>query len=128
MNNELLLLFKKQTDTPIKQTNTKPQGTLEFKLNKQMQTFCFKRVIKLCEERKWFLAVTILEATNSLLIIADENNKFSLTTPGQWYSEESGESFDNLFNLLELRSENYIELLGKEVEKRETWKEIENTG
>ena len=39
MNNKLLLLFKKHTDTLIEQTKTKPQETLEFKMNKQMQTF-----------------------------------------------------------------------------------------
>ena len=39
MNNELLLLIKKHTDTLIEQTKTKPQETLEFKMNKQMQNF-----------------------------------------------------------------------------------------
>ena len=39
MNNELSLLIKKHTDTLIEQTKTKPQETLEFKMNKQMQTF-----------------------------------------------------------------------------------------
>ena len=40
MNYELLLLIKKHTDTLIPQTKTRPQKTLEFKANKQMQTFC----------------------------------------------------------------------------------------
>ena len=39
MNNELLLLNKKHTDTLIEQTRTKPQETLDFKMNKQRQTF-----------------------------------------------------------------------------------------
>ena len=39
MNNELLLLIKKHTDTLIEQTKTKPQETLEFKMDKQMQIF-----------------------------------------------------------------------------------------
>ena len=39
MNNELLLLIKKFTDTLIEQTKTKLQETLEFKMNKQMQIF-----------------------------------------------------------------------------------------
>ena len=39
MNNELLLLIEKHTDTLIEQTRTKPQETLEYKMNKQMQTF-----------------------------------------------------------------------------------------
>ena len=37
MNNELLLLIKKQTDKLIEQTKTKPQETLVFKMNKKMQ-------------------------------------------------------------------------------------------
>ena len=39
MNNELLLLNKKHTDTLIGNTKTKPQETLEFKMDKQMQIF-----------------------------------------------------------------------------------------
>ena len=39
MNNELLFLIKKHADTLIEQTRTKPQETLEFKMNKQMQIF-----------------------------------------------------------------------------------------
>ena len=44
MNNELLLLIKKHTDTLTEQTKTKHQETLEFKMNKQMQT-SFNRLI-----------------------------------------------------------------------------------
>ena len=39
MNNEFLLLIKKHTDMLIEQTRTKPQETLEFKMNKQRQIF-----------------------------------------------------------------------------------------
>ena len=38
----MLLLIKKHTDTLIEQTKTKSQETLEFKMNKHMQTFSFK--------------------------------------------------------------------------------------
>ena len=41
MNNELLLLIKKHIDTCIEQTKTKPQETLEFQMNQQMQSFSF---------------------------------------------------------------------------------------
>ena len=34
MNNELLLLVKKHTDTLIEHSKTKPQETLEFKKDK----------------------------------------------------------------------------------------------
>ena len=50
MKNELLLLIKQHRDTLIEQTKTKPQGTLEYKMNKQMQTFSFSAPINLFEE------------------------------------------------------------------------------
>ena len=37
----MLLLIKKHADTFIEQTKTRLQETLEFKTNKQMQTFSF---------------------------------------------------------------------------------------
>ena len=52
MKNELLLLIKKHTDTLIEQTKTKPQETLEFKMNKQMQTFSFYLPLNLVEVGK----------------------------------------------------------------------------
>ena len=60
MNNQLLLLIKKRTDTLIEQTKTKPQETLEFKINKQMQTFSFNPPINLLEDGKWLLGVSSL--------------------------------------------------------------------
>ena len=76
MNNELLLLIKKHTDTLIEQTKTKTQETLEFKMNKQRQTFSFNPPIILTEEDKWLLAVSSFECTNSVFNITDDNNLF----------------------------------------------------
>ena len=39
MNNELLLLLKKHTDTFFEQTKTRPRETFEFKMKKQMKLF-----------------------------------------------------------------------------------------
>ena len=52
MNNELLFLIKKHTDTLIEQTKTKPQETLEFKMTRSKQTFSFNPPINLIEEGK----------------------------------------------------------------------------
>ena len=52
MDNELLLLIKKHTDTLIEQTKTKPQETLENKMIKQRQTFSFNPPINLVDEDK----------------------------------------------------------------------------
>ena len=115
MNNELLLLIKKHTDTLIEQTKTKPQETLEFKMNKQMQTFSFNLVDNLVEEGKWLLAVSSLESTNSVFNITNENNSFSIIIPGHYQNKSDEKTIDDLNNLLELKS---LELHVNEVKKR----------
>ena len=115
MNNELLLLIKKHTDTLIEQTKTKPQETLEFKMNKQRQTFSFNPPINLIEEDKWLLAVSSFECTNSVFNITDDNNSFSIIIPAHWETEFAENTIDELNKLLELRS---LELHVNEVRKR----------
>ena len=89
MNNELLFLIKKHTDTLTEQTITKPQETLEFKMNRQMQTFSLNPPIYLIEEGRWLIAVSSSECTNSVFIITNENNSFSIIVPGHWEDEFS---------------------------------------
>ena len=73
MNNELLLLIKKHTDTLIEQTKTRPQETLEVLMDKQMQTFSFNPSKSLSKEGKWLLAVTSFECTKSVYNITNKN-------------------------------------------------------
>ena len=115
MNNELLLLIKKHTDTLIQQTRTKPQETLEFKMIKQRQSFSFNPPINLVEEDKWLLAVSSFECTNSVFNITDDNNSFSIIIPAHWESEFAEKIIDEVNRLLELRS---LELHVNEVRKR----------
>ena len=115
MDNELLLLIKKHTDTVIEQTKTKPQETLEFKMNKQMRTFSFNPTINLVEEGKWLLAVSSFECTNSVFNITNENNSFSIIIPGHYLNESDEKTINDLNKLLELKS---LELHVKEVKKR----------
>ena len=115
MNNELLLLIKKHTDTLIEQTKTKPQETLEFKMNKQMQTFSFKPPINLIEEGKWLLAVSSFECTTSVFNITNENNSFSIIVPGHYQNKTDEKTIDDLNKLLELK---FLELHVNEVRKR----------
>ena len=115
MNNELLLLLKKHTDTLIEQTKTQPQETLEFKMNKQMQTFSFNPPINLFEEGKWLMAVSLFDCTNSVYNITNENNSFSIIIPGHYQTEFAEETIDKLNKLLELKS---LELHVAEVRKR----------
>ena len=115
MNNELLLLIKKHTDTLIEQTKTKPQETLEFKMNKQTQNFSFNPPINLAEEGRWLIAVSSFECTNSVYNITNENNSFSIIIPGHYQTEFAEETIDKLYKLLELKS---LELHVAEVRKR----------
>ena len=115
MNNELLLLIKKHADTLIEQTKTKPQETLEFKMNEQRQIFSFNPPINLVEEDKWLLAVSSFECTNSVFNISDDNNSFSIIIPAHWETEFAEKIIDEVNRLLELRS---LELHVHEVRKR----------
>ena len=115
MNKELLLLIKKHTDTLIEQTKTRAQETLEFKMNKQRQTFSFNPPINLVEEDKWLLAVSSFECTNSVFNITDDNNSFSIIIPGHYETELAEKIIDELNRLLKLRT---LKLHVNEVKKR----------
>ena len=115
MNNELLLLIKKHTDTLIENTKTKPQETLEFKMIKQRQIYSFNPPLNLIEEDKWLLAVSSFECKNSVFNITNENNSFSIIIPGHYETEFAEQIIDDLNKLLELKS---LELHVEEVRKR----------
>ena len=101
----------------IEQTRTKPQEALEFKMNKQRQTFSFNPPINLVEEDKWLLAVSSFECTNSVFNITDGNNSFSIIIPGHWETDFAEKIIDEVEvnRLLELRS---LDLHVNEVGKR----------
>ena len=115
MNNEMLLLIKKHTDTLIEQTKAKPQETFEFQMNKQMQTFSFNPPIKLVEEGKWLMAVSLFDCTTSVFNITNENYSFSIIIPGHYQTEFAEKMINDLNILLELKS---LELQVEEVKKR----------
>ena len=110
MNNRLLLLIKKHTDTLIEQSKTKPQETLEFEMKKQTDIPSFNPKKNLSEEGKWLLAVTCFETMNSVFITTGENNSLSITIPGHWNSIAAEKTIDELKKLLELRSQNDIKI------------------
>ena len=115
MNNELLLLIKKHSDTLIEQTKTKPQETLEFKMIQSKQTFSFNPSINLVEEGKWLLAVSLFDCTNSVFKITNENNSFTIIIPGHYQTASAEKTIDQLNKLLELKS---LELHVKEVREK----------
>ena len=70
------------------------------------------------EESKWLLAVTFFEATNSVFKITDENNRFSITLEGHWISKSAKKNIHEINKILELRSQNDMELHIKPVRKK----------
>ena len=83
-----LVLFKKHAGTLIEQTRSHPQEKLEFKLKKQMDTFCFSPPTKLAEEGKWFLVVTSFETTKSIFIVSHEKNSFKFQQKDNGFLKE----------------------------------------
>ena len=75
-----------------------------------MEIFSFSPPLYLSEEGKWLSAVTSFKATNSVFIITDGNNSFSITTPGHWFSRGDAETNYRLQRLVKLRSENGFKL------------------
>ena len=109
---------KTHTDKLIEKLKTKPQETLEFELDRQMETFSFSPPINLFEQGKWLLAVTSFEATNSFFTITNEEISISFPTPSYWFFSGGAETIYKLKNVLELRSQNDTELHVKEVKTR----------
>ena len=64
-----------------------------------METFSFNPPIDL-SEGKWLVAVTSFEPTNSVFNITNENNRFSITIPGHWNSEDGEELINKLNEIL----------------------------
>ena len=110
-----ILLSKKHTDMLIEQTKSKPQETLEFQMNKQVQTFSFNPPINLVEERKLLPAVSSFECTNSVFNITDEKNSFSIIIPGHYQTEFAEKMINDQNKLLELKS---LELHVEKVRQR----------
>ena len=73
---DLLSSITKNCETLIKQTHTKPQETLEFKMVKPKETFYFKTPIQI--KADWMIGLTVLEVYNSIFNITEVNNKFDL--------------------------------------------------
>ena len=72
----LLLSITRNCETLIKQTHTKPEETLEFKMNKPRKTLDFNPLIQVKED--WMIDLTDLEVYNSIFNITEQKNKFEL--------------------------------------------------
>ena len=90
---------------------------MAFKLNKQMEIFSFPFAINFSEEGNWFLAAKNSEATNSVFIINDDINTFSVLTPSHWSFKYGEKTIDKLNKILSVRSQIDLALHVEEVEK-----------
>ena len=62
--------------------------------------------------------MTFFEPTSSVFNTTDENNSFSITIPCHWNSNSAEKTIDEVNKLLELRSQNDIELHVEQVRKK----------
>ena len=60
----------------VENTLSKPQETLESKMNKQKESFSFVIPLELPEQ--WMMGVTSLEVYNTVYNITEKNNKFKI--------------------------------------------------
>ena len=72
----LLLRIAKSNQEIVENTHSKPQETLEFKMNKQKESFSFDVPLELPEQ--WMMGVTSLEVYNSVYNITNKNNSFQI--------------------------------------------------
>ena len=72
----VLLSIAKSNQEIVENTHSKPQETLEFKMNKQKESFSFDIPLELPEQ--WMMGVTSLEVYNTVYIITEKNNKIKL--------------------------------------------------
>ena len=77
---DLIFSITKNSETPNKQTHTKPQETLELKLSQPRKTSSLKPSIILSLDSEWMIGLTSLEVYYSIFSITEENNKFELYT------------------------------------------------
>ena len=77
----LLLSIAKSNLDIVENTLSKPQETLEFKMNKQKESFSFDIPLDLQEQ--WMMGVTSLEVYNTIYNITEKNNKIKLFTTEQ---------------------------------------------
>ena len=96
---DLLLSITKNCEMLIKQTHTKPQGRLEFKVNKSREIFHFKTPISI--EASRMIGLTSLEVYNSVFNTNTTNKKFEFDTDNfdEFSFEEIKDELEKIFNI-----------------------------
>ena len=96
-------------------------------MKKQSEIFAFSTPLNFFEEGEWLLAVTFVEATPFLKKMV-KTIAFHFQKQNYWTSKRSEEACNELKEILQLRSQDVIDLLVEEVEKRVVWIKVENSG
>ena len=81
----LLSSIAKSNQEIVENTHSKPQETLEFKMNKQKESFSFD--VPLILNEKWMMGVTSLEVYNTVYNITEKNNKLQIILNDQQLKE-----------------------------------------
>ena len=108
-NESLLLNIAKSNQEIVKNTHSKPQETLEFKMTKQKESFSIDVSLELPE--KWMMGVTSLEVYNTVYIITDKNNKLEILLTKRQLEEHrvDTELVPNIHLLYETSDDKYKE-------------------
>ena len=75
---DLLFSVTKNCETPIRQTRTRPEKTLDFKRTKSGEKIQFKPPVPI--EGSYLIGLTNLEVYNSIFNVTEDNNNFKLFT------------------------------------------------
>ena len=102
---DLILSITKNCETLIKQTHTRLEETMEFKMIKPRETFCFTPTIPI--KGDWMIGLMDLELYTSIFNITEENNKFELYTDSfnEFSFEELIDELEKIFNISKSTSE-----------------------
>ena len=96
---DLLLSITKNSEKLAEQTHRKPEETLEFKMIKPKETFCFTPPIHI--KTDWMIGLVDLEGHISLYNITKEINKFDLYTDtfDEFSFEELKDELDEILKI-----------------------------
>ena len=82
-----------------------------------MKIIFFSAATNIVEDGKWMIAVTFFEILNSVFTTTDEHKTFSISIRAYWNSKSTEKTIDELYKILELRSQNDIVLHVEQVRK-----------
>ena len=96
---DFLLSITGNRETLIKQTHTKPQKILDFKLTNQRETFSFEPRTSI--EISWMIGLISLEICNFIFSKTEENSKIELYTDtfDEFSFEETKDEHDEILSI-----------------------------